>query len=315
MPTRRERILDEMKAKLRQSYLSRDLLLVFCDNAVKDVERNANILFERLNEWYSIYFPELKLEDRSKYCNLVLQIDKENMAESKKAILTILGEKGAPVVNALENSAGADLQPKDLEGMKLIAQQILMLEETEEQLNKYVDTVSREVCPNMAEVAGPKVAAMLIAHVGGLEKIAKLPASTLQVLGAEKALFKHLRKNTKPPKHGIIFQHSLIHSSPKDKRGKIARALSGKLAIAAKVDAYGKGKFIGKELRAQFEKRVQEILTQKVKPKLVYKPKVPSQQPGYRPQNQGQNQSNQQRPAYQPQQRPAQHHQHYQPKR
>jgi nucleolar protein 56 len=310
MPTRRERILDEMKAKLKKSYLSRDLLLVFCDNAVKDVERNANILFERLNEWYSVYFPELKLEDRAKYCNLVLQLDKENMAESKKAIQTIMGEKGAPIINALENSSGADLQPKDLEGMKLIAQQILMLEETEEQLNKYVDTVSREVCPNMAEVAGPKVAAMLIAHVGGLEKLAKLPASTIQVLGAEKALFKHLRKHTKPPKHGIIFQHSQIHGSPKDKRGKIARALAGKIAIAAKVDAYGKGKFIGKELRAQFEKRVQDILAEKSKPKPAYQNRAPSQQPGYKP-IQGQNQ---QRPAQQFQQRPAQH-QHFQPKR
>ncbi|VVB73836.1 putative NOP5 family protein [uncultured archaeon] len=284
MPTRRERIMEEMKAKLKQSYLSRDLLLVFCDNAVKDVERNANILFERLNEWYSIYFPELKIEDRSKYCNLVLQIDKENMAESKKAIMSVMGEKGAPIVSALETSAGTDLQPKDLEGMKLIAQQILMLEETEEQLNKYVDTVSREVCPNMAEVAGPKVAAMLIAHVGGLEKLAKLPASTIQVLGAEKALFKHLRKHTKPPKHGIIFQHSQIHSSPRDKRGKIARALAGKIAIAAKIDAYGKGHFMGKELRAQFEKRVQDILAEKVKPKPVYAQKAPSQQAGFKPQ-------------------------------
>ncbi len=157
MPTRRERILEEMKAKLKQSYLSRDLLLVFCDNAVKDVEKNANILFERLNEWYSIYFPELKIEDRTKYCNLVMQLDKENMPESKKAIQSIMGEKAGPIVSALESSSGTDLQPKDLEGMKLIAQQILMLEETEEQLNKYVDTVSREVCPNMAEVAGPKV--------------------------------------------------------------------------------------------------------------------------------------------------------------
>jgi len=272
-----------MKAKLKQSYLSRDLLLVFCDNAVKDVERNANILFERLNEWYSVYFPELKLEDRTKYCNLVMQIDKENMEASKKAISGLMGEKAAPIISALEGSAGADLQPKDLESMKLIAQQILMLEETEEQLNKYVDTVSREVCPNAAEVAGPKVAAMLIAHVGGLEKLAKLPASTIQVLGAEKALFKHLRKHTKPPKHGIIFQHSQIHSAPRDKRGKLSRALAAKIAIALKVDAYGKGKFIGKELRAQFEKRAEEILKEKSKPKPAYQPRAPSQQPGFRP--------------------------------
>jgi len=263
MVKRRERILEEMKAKIKQSYLSRDNLLVFADNASSDLEKQANILFERLTEWYGIYFPELKLEDRSKYCNLVLQIDKKNMEQSKKAIQSVMGDKAQNLISQLERSMGTELQEKDLDTIKVVAQQILALEETMNQIEQYKEGLAKEVCPNMSEVGGPRIAAKLIAHMGSLEKLAKLPASTIQVLGAEKALFKHLRRKTKPPKHGIIFQHSLIHSAPKEKRGKLARALAAKLAIAAKVDAYGKGHFIGNELRAEFQKRANDILNSK----------------------------------------------------
>jgi nucleolar protein 56 len=263
MEKRRMRILDEMKAKIRKAHLSRDNLMVFADSAYSDLEKQINILFERLTEWYGVYFPELKLEDRVKYCNLVLQIDKKDFQKSKKAIQSILGEKAEGVVKSLQNTMGADLDEKDLDSIKLLAQQILALEETKDQLEKYIGSLAKEVCPNLSEVGGPKIAAKLIAHVGSLEKLAKLPASTIQVLGAEKALFKHLRRKTKPPKHGIIFQHTIIHSAPKDKRGRLARTLASKLAIAAKVDAYGKGHFVGKELREDFEKRVKEIMNEK----------------------------------------------------
>lgn len=257
------RILEEMKAKIRKSYLSRDNLIVFCDNTISDLEKENNLLFERLTEWYGSYFPELKIDDRIKYCNLVLQIDKKNMEASKKSIISMLGEKGKVIAGLLEKTMGSDLEEKDLDAIKLVAQQIITLEETKRQLQDYEERLAREVCPNLAEVGGPKIASKLIAHVGSLEKLAKLPGSTIQVLGAEKALFKHLRRKTKPPKHGIIFQHTMIHSAPRDKRGKLARALASKLAIAAKVDAYGKGHFIGAELRKDFEKRASEIMNEK----------------------------------------------------
>lgn len=263
MEKRRMKILEEMKSKIRKSYLSKDNLLVFADNAITDLEKQINVLFERLTEWYGIYFPELKLEDRAKYCNIVLQLDKKDMNSARKAIQSIMGDKSNQIISQLEKTMGSDLEEKDLEAIKMVAQQILALEELKDQLERYEDSLAREICPNMVEVGGPKIAAKLIAHVGSLEKLAKLPGSTIQVLGAEKALFKHLRRKTKPPKHGIIFQHTLIHSAPKDKRGKLARALASKLAIAAKVDAYGKGHFVGKELRQDFEKRVNEILNEK----------------------------------------------------
>jgi nucleolar protein 56 len=84
------------------------------------------------------------------------------------------------------------------------------------------------------------------------------PASTIQVLGAEKALFRSLKTGARPPKHGLIFQHTLLHDAKKWQRGKIARALAGKLAIAVRADAFG-GRDLGDTLKANLEKRLEEI--------------------------------------------------------
>ena len=92
-----------------------------------------------------------------------------------------------------------------------------------------------------------------------------MPASTIQVLGAEKALFRSLKTGTRPPKHGIIFQHSFLREAKRWQRGKIARALAGKLAIAARTDAFG-GRFIGEDLKIDLEKRVEEILEKYAQP-------------------------------------------------
>jgi nucleolar protein 56 len=115
-----------------------------------------------------------------------------------------------------------------------------------------------EVAPNTKYLVGSLLGARLIALSGGLMNLAKRPASTIQVLGAEKALFRSLKTGTKPPKHGLIFQHTLLHDAKRWQRGKIARALAGKLAIAARADAFG-GRPIGKELKADMDRRIEEI--------------------------------------------------------
>jgi nucleolar protein 56 len=258
-PTKRERILEEMKQKMKAAYLSRDAILVYIDGMIEDLEKASNLLFERLNEWYSIYFPELRISDRTKYCKLVIAIDKEDMAGTKARVETLMGDKSEELLKQLETSTGIDLLGKDVERIKETAQKIMDLSRLKEDIEKYEEGVTKEVCPNMAEVGGSKIAAKLIAHVGGLQKLAKLPASTIQVLGAEKALFKHMKKHTKPPKHGLIFQHTAVHSAPRAVRGKIARAVATKLSIAAKIDMYGK-RFIGKELKEKLDERIKAIL-------------------------------------------------------
>jgi nucleolar protein 56 len=111
----------------------------------------------------------------------------------------------------------------------------------------------------MSHIAGPELAAKLVAQSGGLQRMAMFPASTIQVLGAEKALFKHLKSGSRPPKHGLIFQHASIGMAPKKVRGKISRCLAAKLTIAAKADAFSHN-FIAEKLKAQFEAQVKRIM-------------------------------------------------------
>ena len=122
-------------------------------------------------------------------------------------------------------------------------------------------------------LVGSLLGARLIAVSGGLTNLAKKPASTIQVLGAEKALFRSLKTGARPPKHGLIFQHTLLHEAKRWQRGKIARALAGKLAIAARADAFG-DRYLGDELKADLEKRIKEIREKYAEP-----PKVPERKP------------------------------------
>lgn len=123
----------------------------------------------------------------------------------------------------------------------------------------------KEVAPNLRELVGSSLGARLIALTGSLEGLAKKPASTIQVLGAEKALFRSLKTGARPPKHGIIFQHQYIHNAPRWQRGKIARALAGKLSIAARVDAFH-GEFVADSLKKILDKRVEDIQKKYSKP-------------------------------------------------
>jgi nucleolar protein 56 len=116
----------------------------------------------------------------------------------------------------------------------------------------------QETAPNLTTLLSANLGARLISLAGGLQRLATLPSSTVQLLGAEKAMFMHLRSGKAPPKHGIIFQHPAVHRAPYWHRGKIARSLAAKAAIAAKVD-YFEGEYIGVRLKAEFEARVEEI--------------------------------------------------------
>jgi nucleolar protein 56 len=114
------------------------------------------------------------------------------------------------------------------------------------------------LAPNVSSLAGPIIGARLISLTGGLQRLSQVSSSTIQVLGAEKALFRHLRDGELPPKHGILFQHPYLHNAPYWQRGKIARALAGKIAIAAKLDQ-NSDKIMSDELEADIKRRLEEI--------------------------------------------------------
>lgn len=258
-PSKREKFMQRTRDATQEALRSRDMLLANISRSIDDINRAANLMGERFEELYGIYFPELKLEDREKYIQMALILDKKN--PDAKAISKIVGSgKANEIINSAQKSIGADLEGDDLAQCQAFAQQMAALYGLRDQYGKYLEQLAKEVCPNIAEVVGAELAAKLIAHVGSLARLSILPSSTIQVLGAERALFKHLKnKRIDPPKHGIIFQHVKISSSPKKVRGKIARLLANKIASAAKADQFTK-RFIGPELRKELEERYAEIM-------------------------------------------------------
>lgn len=256
---KRAKFLKKAKMTVMEALRSRDMLLGSVTKAIEDLDKTINLLGERLEDWYGIYFPELKMEDKLKFSSAVTTLDREDMDE--KELASSFGQKKASeIVAAAKGSLGAKLSKEDLAECISLARTILSLAKLRDGYVEYQKKLAEELCPNMSEVGGTEIAAKLVSHVGSLAKLAILPASTIQVLGAEKALFKHL-KNRKipPPKHGIIFQHPRISSSPKKVRGKIARTLANKLALAAKADAFSKRR-ISDKLKEQFDEQYARII-------------------------------------------------------
>ncbi|MEM2534304.1 MAG: hypothetical protein QXD12_00695 [Candidatus Nezhaarchaeales archaeon] len=256
----------------------RDLLVAQAVSCIDEIEKVLNILASRLREWYGVHFPELgnTIKDHEDFVKALILIGHRDGIK-KKEVLEKLGPLRDKMSKILEagTSLGANILQKDVDAVRDVASIVLKLYEVNERLRRYVDEVMGEVAPNLKELVGPVLGARLIALAGGLERLAKLPASTIQLLGAEKALFRALRSGSKPPKHGVIFQYPEIHKSPKWQRGKIARALAGKIAIAARVDFFT-GEYVADELKEDLKNRIKEIKeAYKTPPKKTIEKKVP----------------------------------------
>ena len=232
--------------KLRTSEpISRDRNLVQAIRNLDNIIESANLLNERLHEWYGLHFPELADQARDKkYAELIARYGQRN---------EIIEHLGLSI-----ESIGSELDPNDLGEIMSLAETLCRMYDDRDRTETYISAIVEELSPNMCAMLGGPLAARLISLAGGLERLSSLPSSTIQLLGAEKAMFRHLRSGKKPPKHGVIFQHPDVHRSPYWQRGNIARALAGKVLIAAKVDQY-QGEYIGDRLVAEFTTRVEEI--------------------------------------------------------
>ena len=249
------------KLRVRGAIERRDLIVAQAIQALDDLDKTINLLMGRIREWYGIQFPELDrhLEKHETYCRLVVDLGNRDAFTAENLVSEDIPEvKIQQLVKAAESSMGADIAEQDLREIQALCKSVLNLYGLRQGLEKYMDEVMQQVAPNIKSLVGSLLGARLIAIAGGLLNVARLPASTIQVLGAEKALFRSLKTGTRPPKHGIIFQHAFLHDAKRWQRGKIARALAGKLAIAARADAFG-GRDINKILKEGLDKRVEEI--------------------------------------------------------
>jgi nucleolar protein 56 len=240
-----EKFRNENLKLTRQSIkeaVSEDQLIIQSIANVNELVKVTNLLSKRLREWYSLYFPELSenVDDHETYVGLISTKTKEELMQEIK----------------VKSSFGADLDEFHVNEIIRLSKEVLGLYKLRKQHEEYLEKVMRKYCPNLLELAGITTGAKLIELAKSLKRLAMLPASTIQLLGAEKALFRHIKTGSRSPKYGVIFQHPLIQRGGKNIRGKIARTLADKLSLCCRLD-YFKGVFKGKEYREQLEKKFQ----------------------------------------------------------
>lgn len=247
------------KSLMKKSSEQKDKLVVQTVNALDNLDETLNLFSERLREWYSLYFPEMdKLVKKHEiYINLISDFSYKDNFTRTRLKKTLPSNLARTLALAAKESMGAEISEEDLQVLKNLAEEVKRLYECRENLQKYLESAMEDVAPNLTAVGGASLGARLISLAGGIDRLSKLPASTIQVIGAEKALFAHLREHASPPKHGVIYQHPLIQSSKWWAHGKIARALACKLSIAVRADVYGH--YIAEDLLEQLNKRVEEI--------------------------------------------------------
>ncbi len=223
-----------------KSALKRDVLLVQAISNIDETNRTINLFSKRLSEWVGYVLPEAA----------------ERASDAKLAAM-VLEQRREDILRELrlfeEESMGLIPEELDYQAIRELAKQIRLLSEYRERQTDYLSQLMEEHCPNLKAVAGVAIGARLIALAGSLQRLAFSPASKIQLLGAEKALFRHLTTGARSPKHGIIHEHPLVLKSRTP--GKAARVLADKLSIAAKVDYFHGAPVAGtliKDLEAKF---------------------------------------------------------------
>jgi nucleolar protein 56 len=257
----RQVTLEMAKVGIAAAATKRDLSAVQAVRAIDDLDKTLNLLAGRVREWYGLHFPEMDriIEKHDTYARLVAELgNRKNFTQEKLTNTGLTKDAADQLAEASKRSMGGEIEETDLAVLRSFCELMQELYKFRGKSETYVGEVLEVVAPNMTAVVGASLSARLISIAGSLNNLAKMPASTLQVLGAEKALFRSLKTGARPPKHGVIFQHTAIHQAPRWQRGKIARALSGKLTIAARVDAFH-GDFIGEKLRNDVSKKVDDI--------------------------------------------------------
>ena len=253
-------------SKITEVSGSPDLHVIQSINTLDDTDKIINGISSRLREWYGLHFPELDniIDSVNGYAQIVLAGKRENMSDDVFVNAGFPDSKIQMLSVVKGKSRGGDITEENLLMVQALAKNILELFDMRKNLEAQIDAQMEEIAPNITAVLGTTVGARILAKAGSLVKLSKMPASTIQVLGAEKALFRALKTGSNPPKHGLLFQHAVVHAAPRWQRGKIARAIAAKAAIAARVDVHGAG--LNNTLLEKLNIRVKEIEEKYEKP-------------------------------------------------
>lgn len=263
----RKKFMAKARNAVKEKFEGEESHIIKAVLAAGALDEISNVLFEQTREWYALHFPELerKARDPETYLKLAGSLgDRKNF--EKNAILAICGKEGLAeeTSNLANNSMGGDAAEETIVEIKELAKTALGLKEERRRLNKYLESAATKAMPNFSRLAGGLLSAKMLAKAGSLKKLALMPSSTIQILGADKAIFAHLKAGAKSPKHGIIYQHPIVGGAPRNLKGKAAKLVASKLAIAAKADYFSK-KFIAGELEKDMRDKAARLINNQKK--------------------------------------------------
>ncbi|MFH1450503.1 MAG: NOP5/NOP56 family protein [archaeon] len=221
----RENCLRQTKKDLKEALALPDRRISQTVSAISEIEEALCVSAERLKEWFSLYYPEAA-----------------GKIKKQEAFVRIVSEKSSrkDFHDIVQDSIGGELSKEDLHNIRSFAKSLSQLYSQKGEMEAYLEKLMKQSFPNLQAIAGNIVGAKLIAHCGDAHRLANLPSSTIQVLGAEKALFRHMKTGANPPKYGILLGHNLLQNARKEGRGKIARALASVISLAVKIDVHSK---------------------------------------------------------------------------
>ncbi|KAJ5266896.1 Nucleolar protein 58 [Penicillium angulare] len=266
--------------KLKFSPDKIDTMIVQAIGLLDDMDKELNTYAMRVKEWYGWHFPELAkiLNDNIAYAKLVLKMGMRSNWETVDLAEVLPEEIETAVKSAADRSMGTEISEDDLENIQALADQVVSLYDYRSQLASYLTSRMNAIAPNLTALVGELVGARLIAHAGSLSSLSKSPASTLQILGAEKALFRALKTKHDTPKYGLIYHASLIGQATGRNKGKMARILAAKASLGIRVDSLAEWDddvteeekaALGTEARFNLERKLAGMEGKPVKPRGV----------------------------------------------
>jgi len=254
------------RAKVKFSVQKNDNHIIQAIAILDQLDKAINTFSMRVREWYSWHFPELVkiVSDNQKFAKCALFIrSKTTLSEDSLHDLAALVEDdedtARAVINAAKTSMGQEISELDMENVMLFATRVVSLANYRKTLYSYLVSKMGVVAPNLAALIGEVVGARLISHAGSLTNLSKYPASTVQILGAEKALFRALKTKGNTPKYGLLYHSSFIGRAAIKNKGRISRFLANKCSIASRIDNFSEtpNTIFGEALKKQVEERLE----------------------------------------------------------
>ena len=254
--------------KLKFSADKVDTMIVQAIALLDDLDKELNTYAMRVKEWYGWHFPEMQkiINDNMAYARVIVTMGMRTECATTDLSEILPEEIETQLKAAAEVSMGTEITPQDLTNIRALAEQVISFAEYRQQLSSYLTARMNAIAPNLTVLVGELVGARLIAHAGSLINLSKAPASTLQILGAEKALFRALKTKHDTPKYGLIYHASLIGQSTGKNKGKVARMLAAKTALGVRYDALNEEKpedasegRLGHEMRRKVEGRMRHL--------------------------------------------------------